>query len=293
MDAPVHHGQTPLLKALGRRRGAVAAVLLGAGADPNARDELGRTALHWAAARCGPALVRALVDSGADLDAAAKDGATALHIARRYGNDAVVPTLLAAGADADAKARQGRTASEWEVDAFLAMEDGPVKGRRYAGSYSSRELSTSGDFDADGLADSAFLEQVHCRYALTVRFGHGGEVTVKTLDSVEDMAVSLASPGWYAGECLGECAGASQTVETVDLAADGIRLGKREGGDLLFRWRNGEFTRWQLAERQATPGAYTLANGQNDEGRLARSACRVWRSAGHLGLLPDFLHIAG
>ena len=121
-----------------------------------------------------------------------------------------------------------------------------LKGRRYAGSYSSRELSTSGDFDADGLADSAFLEQVHCRYALTVRFGHGAEVTVETLNSVEDMAVSLASPGWYAGKCLGECEGVSRTV---GLAADGIRLGKREGGDLLFRWRNGEFTRWQLAER--------------------------------------------
>ena len=237
VDARAHDEETPLLKALRRRRGAAAAVLLGAGADPNARDELGRTALHWAAARCGPALVRALVDSGADLDAAAKDGATALHIARRYGNDAVVPTLLAAGADAHAKDRQGRTASEWEVDAFLAMRDGPVKGRRYAGSYSSRELSTSGDFDADGFADSAFLEQVHCRYALTVRFGHGAEVSVATLDSVEDMAVSLVPPGRYVGTRLDECEGAS----IIGLAADGIRLSKREGSDVLFRWRNGEF----------------------------------------------------
>lgn len=247
VDARAHDGDTPLLKALRQGRGAVAAALLEAGADPNARDGLGRTALHWAAAHCGPALARAVMDSGATLDATAKDGATALHFASRYGNDAVVNILLAEGADADAKDQQGRTASELRVDAFRAtMRDAPVTGRRYAGSYSLRELSTSGDFDADGLADSAFLEPVHCRYALTVRFGHGAEVSVETLDSVEDMAVSLVPPGRYVETCLGECEGASRTI---DLAADGIRLTKREGRDLLFRWRDGQFERAQLAER--------------------------------------------
>lgn len=227
----------------------MAAALLEAGADPNPRDGLGRTPLHMAAARCGPALVRGLIDRGAVVDAAIKDGATALHFARRYANTSVVAILLGEGAHADAKDRQGRTAADLEVDA-RPVEDEPVKGRRLAGSYNTRKLSVSGDFDADGLPDEAFLQRAHCRYALAVRFGRGAQVSAHTLDSVEDIALSLAPQGRHVGECPSARNGASQSV---DLAADGIRLTKREGEDLLFRWRDGRFERSQFAHAIPLP----------------------------------------
>lgn len=246
VDALGRDGETPLLIALRSRRGAVAAALLEAGADPNARDGLGRTPLHMAAARCGPALVRTLVERGAAVDAATKDGATALHFARRHANTSVVAILLGEGAPADAKDRQGRTAADLEVDA--RPEDELVKGRRFAGSYNTEKLSVSGDFDADGLPDEAFLQRAHCRYALAVRFGQGAQVSVHTLDSVEDTALSLVPQGQHVGEC-------QDAPKTTNLATDGIRLTKREGEDLLFRWRDGRIERRKCAHMGRSPAA--------------------------------------
>ena len=71
----------------------------------NARDEDGRTPLHWAAAHSTtPAVVKALLDAGAELSARDKDRATPLDLAARYSRTpAVVKTLLNAGAELNAR----------------------------------------------------------------------------------------------------------------------------------------------------------------------------------------------
>ena len=67
-----------------------AQVLLEAGADPNARDHKGRTALHLMARdRENPDIARALLEAGADPNARDHKGRTALDLMAQFPNDAV------------------------------------------------------------------------------------------------------------------------------------------------------------------------------------------------------------
>ena len=73
---------------------------LAAGADVNARDGKGRTALMHAANKGYPLMVPLLLaPEGADADIRAADGATALFMAVVHGHGEVVEQLLKAGAD--------------------------------------------------------------------------------------------------------------------------------------------------------------------------------------------------
>jgi ankyrin repeat protein len=76
------------------------ALMLDAGADPNAGNERGETALHWAVWRDrSPAVVRLLLDRGAAIDARRVDGRTAYAMAVLFGRRALADLLGGAGAD--------------------------------------------------------------------------------------------------------------------------------------------------------------------------------------------------
>jgi ankyrin repeat protein len=83
------------------RRGDVQAVreMLGGGADVNARDRHGQTALMLAAHRGHREVVEVLVAAGADLNVAAKFNLTALMLAIVAGHPDVARVLARAGAD--------------------------------------------------------------------------------------------------------------------------------------------------------------------------------------------------
>ncbi|MYL06366.1 MAG: ankyrin repeat domain-containing protein, partial [Gemmatimonadales bacterium] len=73
--------------------------LLSDGADVNAPQGDGMTALHWAARAANADLARLLLEAGADVDAATRIGAyTPLHLASEVGGGEVVGLLLEAGA---------------------------------------------------------------------------------------------------------------------------------------------------------------------------------------------------
>ena len=79
--------------------------------DPNARNEKGRTPLHYAAQGGAPGFVTALARAGALVDARDKRGRwTPLHLAAWFGkSQAVVQALVDAGADPEATDKAGKT----------------------------------------------------------------------------------------------------------------------------------------------------------------------------------------
>ncbi|MEW6323306.1 MAG: ankyrin repeat domain-containing protein [Acidobacteriota bacterium] len=125
---------TPLARAA--QAGDVAAIrtLVAQGADPNAFDASGQTALHWAARgghpvgphRCRgehaewPKVIAALVDLGASVDAVDRrravpggsSGWTPLHVALHHEQFAVAALLLERGANPNIRSGQGRSVLE-------------------------------------------------------------------------------------------------------------------------------------------------------------------------------------
>lgn len=89
---------TPLRIATGVPSGAVVKELLRRGADPNAQDEDGDTALIQAASARHLDVTQILLRSGADPNIRSDGGWTALKYAVANGNTAIVQELLAANA---------------------------------------------------------------------------------------------------------------------------------------------------------------------------------------------------
>ncbi|KAL1847004.1 hypothetical protein VTK73DRAFT_161 [Phialemonium thermophilum] len=85
-----YQGFPPLMAASYLGLGVVVqAMLAQPGADPNARDETGSTALHWALDHYDEILVRHLLDAAADSNMRDKNSMTPLHYACKQGSVAV------------------------------------------------------------------------------------------------------------------------------------------------------------------------------------------------------------
>ncbi len=90
--------QTPLGAAAALGHTEIVRALLAAGADVNAKDESGRTALIVTSIGGHLEIVHLLLDKGAPIDVQGTDGATALHAAVRFGHPELAAVLLARGA---------------------------------------------------------------------------------------------------------------------------------------------------------------------------------------------------
>jgi ankyrin repeat protein len=77
--------------------------LLRRGADANARDSQGRTALMFAVINVHADTVKALLEHGADVNVKADDGGTALMLAACGGDAEIARALLDEGADEGGK----------------------------------------------------------------------------------------------------------------------------------------------------------------------------------------------
>ncbi len=102
-----------LLTAVRRGDGQAATEALDAGADINAEDHLGLTALSRAAASGDLRLVELLLDRGAAVDQGSKVGNTPLMAAVVRGHQDVVDVLLQNGANPTCCNKWGMGAADW------------------------------------------------------------------------------------------------------------------------------------------------------------------------------------
>ena len=103
-------GLIEVVKQAGRGSSQTAVTgLLEAGADVNAAEPDGTTALHWAIQHDDQEVARALIAAGAAVDAANRYGVTPLALAATNGSAPMVEVLLAAGAAPDAPIPGGDT----------------------------------------------------------------------------------------------------------------------------------------------------------------------------------------
>ena len=130
VNARDRRGDTPLHKSMyweGRVDGIrVAAALLADGADVDARNDRGLTPLHRVAWRFrrDASMVSLLAEAGADINATDAAGRTALHWAVQADNPAVAARLLELGADVAARDDSGNVADPagcrwWNTGAFF------------------------------------------------------------------------------------------------------------------------------------------------------------------------------
>ena len=105
--------QKKLIKAAKKGNAAKIEKLLARGADVNAKNKEGRTALMGAAFAGHTAIVQALLEAGADVNAKDERGTTALSAAAFRGHTATVQTLLEVGAEVNARDKNGMTVLMW------------------------------------------------------------------------------------------------------------------------------------------------------------------------------------
>lgn len=105
-------GSLPLVGAAGWGRRDIAAYLIDHGAEVNALEDEGVTALSMAAQNGAEALVTLLIERGADPNIPNDQGVTPLMKAALQGFTSVAERLLAAGADVNARLADGRSAAD-------------------------------------------------------------------------------------------------------------------------------------------------------------------------------------
>ena len=123
-------GRTALIRASENGNIEVVKLLLDRGANLEAKDDWGRTALIWASWDGHIEVVKLLLDAGANPNAKDDKGRTALMEASRYGYTEIVRLLLGAGADRNIKDGDGKTvydfATSVEIKRLLSLPRLPV-----------------------------------------------------------------------------------------------------------------------------------------------------------------------
>ena len=123
-DSASGEGWTPLMIAAAEGHAETVSALVDGGADVNATNRLGRTALMFASSYGFAAIVQNLLGHRADPNIVPKDstGWTALIAAAHNGHGEVVRLLLGHGADASIRDKQGKTALAWaEAQGYSEM----------------------------------------------------------------------------------------------------------------------------------------------------------------------------
>lgn len=205
-DVRDESGATPLMYAALYASPATMRLVLDAGADVNATNANGSTALMWAVA--DPAKVQLLLDRRAAVDAKTKDGTTALVAAAQHGRVESMRLLLAHGASPKA--------SPTEVAALLradyALRDVPERRRVLAAA--GIELTDPAQLITGGIVVMTDMRTVNTLLAL------GADPNLER--SVVRLSVPVLADAGFDGDI--------ETMRTLlGRGADPNRAGKRGG----------------------------------------------------------------
>lgn len=96
-----------IMSSYGSGKQKVVELLLKYGADPNACDHYGRTALHYCVEYDHPQIVKMLLEAGADVNAKTENGLTPLHFCIEYNRPQIAEILFEAGPDLNVKTVNG------------------------------------------------------------------------------------------------------------------------------------------------------------------------------------------
>ena len=113
-EATDKRGRTALMSAVQSRKAAAVRTVIENGVDVNARDQLQNTALLWASGHFGDAdVVQTLLSAGAEVNVADTNGMTSLMAAARWGDTKRIDLLVKAGADVGARDNNGLNALDY------------------------------------------------------------------------------------------------------------------------------------------------------------------------------------
>lgn len=126
VEARDDYGRTPLHWAAIHGTPGIIAAILDAGAPVEPLDVKGQTPLHSAARGERPSNISALLDAGSAIDVRNESGETPLHLAARHATSSEIAMLLGAGADVDVRNGSGETplhlaAQSGQADAIKAL----------------------------------------------------------------------------------------------------------------------------------------------------------------------------
>jgi ankyrin repeat protein len=127
--------------------------LLEEGADVNAKDDFGKTALMWACEYGYKEIAELLIEKGADLNAQDKYGLTALIYATKWSQKEVVKLLLEKGADMNIKDKDGRTALWY---AFLIEDEEIIELLKSYETKTKKMICPNCKAETDGLIETPY-----------------------------------------------------------------------------------------------------------------------------------------
>lgn len=173
----------PLTRAVSKGDTATVRALLAKGADVQARDAHGRTALMYAAENGDPTIVQALLTNGADVNARDWQGWTALIYAAENGDITTAQTLLAHKAHVNAKS---------ESTGWTALMSAAARGRL---SVAQALLASGAEANSRDKDDqTALIMAVQQGYTAVVQalLEGGADVHVKNKEGKTALAIAEA-----------------------------------------------------------------------------------------------------
>ncbi len=135
VNARDRQGRSALIIALDRELGRIASLLIEKRADVNAIDRQGRNALIVAIDRKLYDIASFLISRSTNLNVQNSEGQTALILAAKQGKSDLVEKLVTYGANSEVKDKHGKTARDYAEslkDQYSASREGEVLAENYA-----------------------------------------------------------------------------------------------------------------------------------------------------------------